>query len=119
MANSLERKGFHVLRGNQQRAKAKTSLEGITKVESGKHPIWHFYVYTDTSALGHRFLPWCKCAGQRANSGCKTRQKAVLSRITDLVTQDQPRDLVACKQNDIENRIEDEENEKKTKKMKT
>ena len=54
LANSLEREGFHVLlRGNQQRAK--TSIEGITKVESGKRPIWHFYVYTDTSALGHRF----------------------------------------------------------------
>ena len=46
-------------------------------------------------------------------------QKAVLSRITDLVTQDQPRDMVACQQNDIDHRIEDEEKEKKTKKMKT
>ena len=48
-------------------------------------------------------------------------QKAILSRITDLVTQElsqQPIDLVACQQNDIDNRIEDEDNEKKTKKMK-
>ena len=41
-------------------------------------------------------------------------QKATLSRITNLVTQDQPSDLVACQQNDIDNRIEDEDNEKKT-----
>eukprot|EP00967_Tisochrysis_lutea_P052693 scaffold65350_cov27-Tisochrysis_lutea.AAC.1 len=54
LASALEREGFHVLRGNQQRAK--TVLGGITKVESGKRPIWHFYdVYTDTTALGHRF----------------------------------------------------------------
>ena len=47
-------------------------------------------------------------------------EKAVLSRITDLITQDEPRDLVACQQNDIDtiHRIEDAEKEKKTKKMK-
>ena len=47
-------------------------------------------------------------------------QKAVLSRITDLVNQDEPSDLVACYKNDIDtiHRIEDEEKEKKTKKMK-
>ena len=54
LASALERKGFHVLRGNQQRAN--TTLAGIMKVESGKRPIWQFYdVHTDTSALGHRF----------------------------------------------------------------
>ena len=44
-----------LVRGNQQRVK--TTIEGITKVEAGKRPIWHFYfyVYTDTTALGHRF----------------------------------------------------------------
>ena len=46
-------------------------------------------------------------------------QKAVLARITDLATQDQPSDMVACQQNDIDNRIEEEGCEKKTKKMKT
>ena len=28
-----------------------------------------------------------------------------------LVTQDQPSDLVACQQNDVDNRIEDEDND--------
>ena len=47
-------------------------------------------------------------------------QKAILSRITDLVSHDQPSDLVACQQNDIDNdnKIEDEDSEKKTKNMK-
>ena len=36
-ASVQEREGFHVLRGDQQRAK--TTIEGITKVESGKRPI--------------------------------------------------------------------------------
>mmetsp|Transcript_5901 Transcript_5901/g.16581 ORF Transcript_5901/g.16581 Transcript_5901/m.16581 type:complete len:195 (+) Transcript_5901:1109-1693(+) len=46
-------------------------------------------------------------------------QKAVLARITDLATQDQPSDMVACQQNDIDNKIEEEGCEKKTTKMKT
>ena len=55
-------------------------------------------------SCGHTFHAtclWCKCAGQLASSGCRTQdQKAVLSRITDLVTQDRPRVLVACQQQD-------------------
>ena len=44
-------------------------------------------------------------------------KEAVLARIMDLATQDQPSDIVAC-QNDIEN-IDEEVCEKKTKRMKT
>jgi len=46
-------------------------------------------------------------------------KEAVLARIMDLATQDQPSDIVACQKNDIDNRIEEEVCEKKTKRMKT
>ena len=46
-------------------------------------------------------------------------KKAVLARVTDLATQDQPSDIVACQKNDIDNRIEEEGCEKKTERMKT
>lgn len=73
LASALEREGFHVLRGNQQRAK--TALEGIVKVESGgtqppaAHPqlAWHGLSHSPPIAPLPCTVHVCPCYRRAAN----------------------------------------------------